>query len=203
MAARAAGHGRGMALLFRLPLMLLELLLRRLFHRGDDDVTAAVFTPDAARGAGAPTWAPTPETPEPEPEPEPETEPGPGGGAFTGATTNGAPPPTADEAIARRREREAAEAAAPDPEPLTPLRPIGQDDHVDREATVVESFGPAEDVGDVGGTITVDAPWAGYDDDNATAIVTRLRGADAATKAVVALYERQHKNRATVLRATQ
>ena len=33
------------------------------------------------------------------------------------------------------------------------------------------------------------------------AIVARLRGADLATKAVVALYERGHKRRATVLRA--
>ena len=33
------------------------------------------------------------------------------------------------------------------------------------------------------------------------AIVQRLRGADAATKGVVALYERGHKNRKTVLKA--
>jgi hypothetical protein len=180
-----------MALLFRLPLMLLELLLRRLFG-GDDDVRVApVVTDEAARAAATP--APVPGPPRP-----------PGGAAFTGAAANGTPPPTADEAIERRVEREAAEAVAPDPAPPTPLRPIGgaaAAGHVDTEATIVESFGPAEDVGDLGGTITVDPPWPGYDHDSASAIVVRLRGADAATKAVVALYERGHKGRKTVLNA--
>jgi hypothetical protein len=172
-----------MALLFRLPLMLLELLLRRLFGRGDDTV-ATVVTPEAARAAAAPAPTAPPAT-------------APAAPSFTGATANGAPPPTADEAIERRRARE----AAGEPASSTPLRPVGDAGHVDREASVVESFGPAGDVGDVGGTITVDEPWPGYDDDNAAAIVQRLRAADAATRAVVALYERGHKNRATVLRA--
>jgi hypothetical protein len=176
-----------MGLLFRLPLLLLELLLRRLFGRGDD-ATASVVTPEAARAAAAPA-PPAPPTTGPAP-------------TFTGAAANGAPPPTADEAIERRLEREAVEQVAPDPAPPTPLRPIsGHDDHVDLETEVVESFGPADDVGDVGGTITVDEPWPGYDAANATSIVQRLRDADAATKAVVALYERGHRNRATVLRA--
>jgi hypothetical protein len=186
-----------MALLFRLPLMLLELLVRRLFRRGADDVFAPVVTDEAARAAAtpAPSAPRTPPTP-----PAPSTTPP--ATTFTGAGVNGAPPPTADEAIERRREREAVEQVAPDPTPPTPLRPIsGHDDHVDREAEIVESFGPAEDVGDVGGTITVDAPWPDYDAQSASAIVQRLRSADAATKAVVALYERQNKNRATVLRA--
>jgi hypothetical protein len=170
-----------MALLFRLPLMLLELLLRRLFGRRDD-ATASVATPEAARAAAtpAPTPTPTPTTP-------PAT-------TFTGAAVNGAPPPTADEAIERRVARE----AAGEPVSATPLRPVSDAGHVDREAEVVESFGPADDVG---GTITVDEPWPGYDRDTATAIVGRLRSADPATKAVVGLYERAHKNRQTVLRA--
>jgi hypothetical protein len=181
-----------MALLFRLPLMLLELLVRRLFRRGGD-AFAPVVTDDAARAAATPQPSAPATTP---------PAPAPTGPRFTGAAVNGAPPPTADEAIERRREREAVEQAAPDPAPPTPLRPIsGHDDHVDREAEVVESFGPAEDVGDVGGTITVDAPWPDYDGQSAAAIVQRLRSADAATKAVVALYERRNKNRATVLRA--
>jgi hypothetical protein len=185
-----------MGLLFRLPLMLLELLLRRLFKRDTDVVTA-----DAARAAATPAATAGPFAP-PEPAaaaPASPTSPAP---TFTGATANGAPPPTADEAIERRREREAVDQVAPDPTPPAPLRPIsGHDDHVDREAEVVESFGPADDVGDVGGTITVDAPWPEYDGESASSIVQRLRSADPATKAVVALYERQNKNRATILRA--
>jgi len=186
-----------MALIFRLPLMLLELLLRRLFRR-DDDITASVVTPEAARAAATPAPVPAPPRAVADPPPVP------GGGAFTGASANGAPPPTAEEAIERRREREAAEAAALEPEPPTPLRPItGDAGHVDREAEIVESFGPADDVGDVGGTITVDEPWDGYATMPASAIVARLRSADGATKGVVALYERSHKNRATVLRAAR
>ncbi|WCB92766.1 hypothetical protein DSM104299_01465 [Baekduia alba] len=176
-----------MAFLFRLPLMLLELLLRRLLGGDDDARVAPIVTDQAARDAATPAPPPPP----------------PGGGAFTGtgSANGGAPPPTADEAIARRRARDEANAAAPDPGPPTPLRPIGGSaaaGHLDTEPTVVESFG---DPDDVGGTITVDPPWPGYDGDTATAIVARLRDADNATKGVVALYEAAHKGRKTVLKA--
>jgi hypothetical protein len=155
-----------MGLLFRLPFLLLELLLRRLFGREERQRFAPTAAPESAR-------APAP-------------------------SADGAPPPTADEAIARRLAREAAEAALDVPPP-TPLRPIGDAGHLDDGAdALVESFGPADDVG---ATITVDEPWDGYAQQPATAIVARLRGADPATKAVVALYERGHKRRATVLRA--
>lgn len=176
-----------MALLFRLPLMLFELLLRRLFGREEDDRFTASATATATAPPPPPVAAPAP--------------------AFTGASPNGAPPPSADDAIARRVAREATAAAtapAPDDEtpPPTPLRPIGEGGHLAVEDEVVESFGPSADVGDRGGTIIVEEPWSGYASQPATAIVKRLRGADPATKAVVALYERGHKNRATVLKAT-
>jgi hypothetical protein len=177
-----------MALLFRLPLMLLELVLRRLRGGGDDATTrvAPVVTDERASAAATSPSVPRPPA---------------GGAAFTGATANGSPPPTADEAIERRLDREATEQAAPDPTPPTPLRPIGGaagDGHLDTESTIVESFGAADDVG---GTITVDAPWPGYDHDTASAIVLRLRDADPATRGVVALYEQTHKQRKTVLKA--
>jgi hypothetical protein len=178
MVARVGGHGTSMGLLFRLPFLLLEALLRRVLGRSDQD---ARFAPRAA----APTAA------------------GVDGASFTGASAapsaNGAPSPTAEEALSRSAAREAASEAA-DLTPPTPLRPIGDDGHLDGDAdTLVESFGPADDVG---ATITVEEPWDGYAAQAAAAIVARLRGADPATKAVVALYERGHKNRATVLRAT-
>lgn len=158
-----------MGLLFRLPLLIFEWLLRRLF--GGGSVRYAAPPPPDAPFVGE-TGAPAP-------------------------SADGPPPPTADDVLARRADRDATAG----PGSVTPLRPIsGRDDaHVDTEPTVVESFGPADDVG---GTITVEEPWDGYARQPATAIVQRLRGADAATKAVVALYERGHKNRATVLRAT-
>jgi hypothetical protein len=156
-----------MSLLFRLPFLLFELLLRRLFGREEQQRFAPTRTPEATPAAPPPRSA------------------------------DGPPPPTADEAIERRVAREAAET---DLTPPTPLRPIGDAGHLDDGADpLVESFGPADDVG---ATITVEEPWDGYAQQPVTAIVARLRGADPATKAVVALYERGHKGRATVLRAT-
>jgi hypothetical protein len=173
-----------MGLLFRLPLLIVEWLLRRLFGRGDDDARYA-----AAAAAARPA-------PPPDPPFVGDT------GAPTSAPAAPEPPaPSVDEVLARREEREATAGTGS----VTPLRPISdadEDAHVDTEPTLVDSFGPSDDVGDVGGTITVEEPWDGYASQSASAIVTRLRGADAATKAVVALYERGHKNRATVLRAT-
>jgi hypothetical protein len=89
--------------------------------------------------------------------------------------------------------------AGPGPGPGLRRQPIGVDGHVDREAEIVDSSGPARDVG---ASIVVDPPWEAYDALPAGAIVARLRGADAATKAVVRLYEQSHRARATVLRAT-
>ena len=159
-----------MLLLFRLPFLLLELVLRRLFGRPGQQR----FAPTAAPARPAAPAASVP-------------------------VADGPPPPTADEAIERRVAREAAEAAVSDLTPPTPLRPIGDAGHLDNGADpLVESFGPADDVG---ATITVEEPWDGYAQQPAAAIIARLRGADPATKAVVALYERGHKRRATVLRA--
>jgi hypothetical protein len=199
-----------MVFLFRLPFLLIELLLRRVLRRdhdhGDDDATYV-------------------------PVPEPREAPS-GGADFAGP-----PPPTAEEAIARRVAREAAytppaptpepgstTAAGPDPDrepaaPATPpaarrtprprrpaadatadLRAVSDNGHVETESTLVESFGSP---GDVGSAISVDAPWDGYDAMAASAVVARVRGSDEATKAVVRMYEQQHKKRATVLRATE
>ena len=180
---------------FRLPLMLLELLLRRVLHRGHDDAVST-FAPDPAR-----TAAPSAAVPEPPPAPTPA----PGrAGAFTGAAANGAPPPTADEADRAPPEREAARPPRRIPAADAAARRSRSDtSHVDREAEVVESFGPADDVGDVGRHDHRRRAVDGYADMPATAVVARLRGADPATKGVVALYERRHKNRATVLRAAR
>jgi hypothetical protein len=174
-----------MQLLFRLPFVLLEMALRRglrsllaLAGRAQDDE----FDPGDV-------VAPAPAAP-PEPQSTPRAPAAP-------------PPPTAEEAIARRVAREAesangASSSAPPPAPSRP-RPIRTAPHVDREAEVVESVGPADDVV---ATIDVDEPWDGYDGMAASAVVARLRGADPATKGVVRLYEQRHKRRATVLRAT-
>jgi hypothetical protein len=175
-----------MQLLFRLPFLLIETIVRR-------GLRALLGLTGAAREAGAEDVAPV-TAPAPPPSPAARVAP---------RAPTGPPTPTAEEAIARRVVREAesansAAAAADAPASARP-RPIRPTPHVDRDAEVVESFGPAEDVA---GTIDVDEPWEGYDGMPATTIVTRLRGADPATKGVVRLYEQRHKRRATVLRAT-
>ena len=71
--------------------------------------------------------------------------------------------------------------------------------HVDREAELAYEAGPANDVG---AEVHVGAPWEGYDQMRAADIVTRLKSADDATRAVVRLYEQQGKARSSVLAAT-
>ena len=81
---------------------------------------------------------------------------------------------------------------APGEEELAPA-------HVDAEPDLAYAAGPAEDVG---AEVHVDAPWDGYDRMRAADIVARLRSADAATRAVVRLYEQHGKARSSVLAAT-
>jgi hypothetical protein len=120
-------------------------------------------------------------------------------------------------AVTRLIERDEAEERVPppaaepvvEPEPPEPVAaPVDFDApseeelaprHVDSEPTLSYEAGPAEDVGP---TVHVDAPWEGYDRMRATEIVARLRSADAATRAIVRLYEQQGKARSSVLAAT-
>jgi hypothetical protein len=177
-----------MQLLFRLPLTLLEMALRR-------GLGALLGLAGLVRGDDADDFV----VPAPTPAPPAAT---PGPATSHPAASASPPPPTAEEAIDRRLAREAAAGnggPAPAPAPSRPRTIREAAAHVDREAEIVESVGPAEDVV---ATIDVDEPWDGYDGMAATAIVARLRGADPATKGVVRMYETQHKGRATVLRAT-
>ena len=103
---------------------------------------------------------------------------------------------------APRRARARRGPAGRPGSPLARLRPrAGAGDepaHVSREAEPVASFGPADDPSP---TIEVQAPWAGYDAQPAAEVIKRVRAADEATQAVVLLYERGHKGRASVIRA--
>ena len=117
----------------------------------------------------------------------------------------------AAEARARRPEARPRGAArsrpASPPAPATPPAPaptpeaelLGDEPaHVTRGVEPVASFGPADDSYP---TLQVQAPWDGYDAHSAAEIVKRVRAGDEATKAVVLLYERGHKRRASVIRA--
>jgi hypothetical protein len=168
-----------MQLLFRLPLLLLEGLLRR-------GVDALATLTSLLRGADDESYA-APVSAEP-----------------FAAEPVARPPMDAGEALRRRADREQAAPPPPTPpstaeEPLLDgAGPAGSGGHIEVEDDLVASSGPARDVG---ATITIQQPWEGYDGMPAAAVVARLRGADEATRAMVALYEQAHRARATVLRA--
>ncbi|HYF26085.1 MAG TPA: hypothetical protein VD931_10135 [Baekduia sp.] len=119
------------------------------------------------------------------------------GGPRTTAPPAAAPTPaapTAAPAAPELRESEPAQSATQEPPPPVAHEPR----HIDVEAEEVASFGPERDAH---ATITVQAPWDGYDDQAAQEIVDRVRDADDTTKAAVLLYEGQGKNRKTVIAA--
>ena len=212
-----------MNLIFRLPVVLLETLLR-----GGAKAAAELLRAVAGLGrhgeraepeegpAMAP-WAGREEEPDEE---EPFAPPG--ETAEVEVDFDEEAPLTAEEAIERGREREAAAAvvaeavavddegivaeaasapsvAAAEEEPAEAEAPAAAGGHIDAEAELVDSRGEADDVG---AEVEVDEPWPGYSRQTAREIVARLRGADEATRAVVRLYEERHRRRATVLRAT-
>lgn len=86
----------------------------------------------------------------------------------------------------------------PEPEPLPPVTELLTDRKtVDDEPELVETEGGAT----AGPELHVDPPWQGYEQMTAADIVDRLVLADAAERAVVLLYEQQHKQRKSILAA--
>jgi hypothetical protein len=101
-----------------------------------------------------------------------------------------APPPPPAPTLPRRGRRSVS---------VDPPTPESRFKREQVEDEVVESEGAAAP----GATLRVDEPFAGYDRMKAADIVSRLRSGDAATKAVVRLYESTHKKRKSVLAATE
>ena len=164
--------------LLRLPLILFELLLRG----------AAETLKDLLRSAAADGDRPY------VPSPEAEAEAAAGASARRDAERVAAEEARARRAAARpgavrRRTRPSPAPVAPAPEP-----------HVSSEPETVASFGPADSPG---ATLEVDPPWPGYDDHSAAEVVKRVRAGDEATRAVVLLYERTHKQRKSVIAAAE
>ena len=91
----------------------------------------------------------------------------------------------------------AAEAGPPAPEAGPPA---AEPAHISTDATPVASFGPSDDPG---ATIEVEAPWPNYDAHPAAEVMRRVRAGDEATRAVVLLYERGHKGRKSVIDAAE
>jgi hypothetical protein len=131
------------------------------------------------------------------------------------AAAVGAPDPTAaSSAVAAERTVPQGERRARDVRPQRTTRARQRTEpkrsEIDRrraeqresgespDTTLAETEGAAEPHA----TIHVDAPWPGYEKMKAPEIVARVKESDAATKAVVRLYEQTHKKRKSILDAT-
>jgi hypothetical protein len=94
----------------------------------------------------------------------------------------------------------------------TPIAPRGERTENQVRATPVPRAKTVDDTPELaetegaaapGAEIRVDAPWDGYDKMNAADIADRVKASDTTVKAVVRLYEQQHKKRKSVLAATE
>jgi hypothetical protein len=90
----------------------------------------------------------------------------------------------------------------PDEQPPTPL---SREQEVvktleDEDELVAEFAEPGAEDG-AGAQLDVEAPWEGYAQMNANAVIGRIEQANAAELAVLELYEQLHKKRQTVLSA--
>jgi hypothetical protein len=75
--------------------------------------------------------------------------------------------------------------------------------HVSEEPVLVEELAePGAEEG-AGPEVHVEEPWDGYESMNAKDVIARLAGSDPAELAAVALYERGHRGRHTVLAAVE
>lgn len=115
----------------------------------------------------------------------------------------GAPPappraPTAETTAPPARPAPPAPATEPAAAPGDVIEELTALKTVDDTPELVETEGG----GRPGAELHVDPPWDGYERMAAADIVDRLVVADAAEKAVVRLYEQQHKRRKSVLAAT-
>jgi hypothetical protein len=115
----------------------------------------------------------------------------------------GEPPPPPSEprrpAAAAPAPRRPAPPPAPAPATRTPAPP--EPAHVDRGADVVAESADAGAADGAGAEVRVDEPWDGYSRLTARDVTAQLATANAATLAVVRLYESSHRNRRTVLAA--
>jgi hypothetical protein len=75
--------------------------------------------------------------------------------------------------------------------------------HVSEEPELVQEFAEPGAEDGAGAEVRVSEPWTGYRRMTAQDVVDRLSGATPAELAAVQLYERQHRERATVLSAVK
>jgi hypothetical protein len=111
-----------------------------------------------------------------------------------------AAPPAPTPATAPTAAPVPTPAPAPASGPPAPA-PAPAPEHVDREAVVVAESADTGAADGAGAQIRIDEPWEGYSRLTAKDVTAQLATADAATLAVVRLYEAANRNRRTVLAA--
>jgi hypothetical protein len=149
----------------------------------------------------------------------------PGGPARPKPSSSPSPPrrraPSPDPRTARAAERAASNGPpatppappSPPPAPATPPTPPAEqpDTPLSREQAAAKTIDDTPEVvaeradrgaeDGAGAQLDIEPPWEGYDEMTAAQVGERLAEADAAAVAIVELYERGHKKRATVLAA--
>lgn len=106
--------------------------------------------------------------------------------------------PTTDAASSTVVTPPPVEPAMPDADTVPPPPA-----HVSREARLVEAFAdPGAEEG-AGATVHIEEPWEGYARMTANGVMARLVDAGREELAAVALYERAHRDRKTVVAAAE
>jgi hypothetical protein len=84
-----------------------------------------------------------------------------------------------------------------------PAHVSGEPAHVSEEAVLVDELAEPGAEDGAGPEVHIDEPWDGYESMNAKEVIARLAGSSPAELAAVALYERGHRSRHTVLAAVE
>jgi hypothetical protein len=116
--------------------------------------------------------------------------------------------PTSEQQTGRSAppEQPARRPAPPDPAAATeqPVPPRNSDaPAIDDPPELVAEFAEPGAEDGAGAQVEVDEPWTGYSAMGARAVVDRVVQLGPSELAVVELYERTHRNRATVLQAAE
>jgi hypothetical protein len=117
-----------------------------------------------------------------------------------------APPPSADQPAPAATPSPTSMAPAPPTPPAAPTvaaAPAPTPAHVSRDARHVEAFADPGAEDGPGASVHIEEPWRGYGRMTANDIIARLTSASREELAAVALYERAHRDRQTVLAAAE
>ena len=120
-----------------------------------------------------------------------------------------APPPSGDQPASAATPSPSSMAPVPPTPPVAPepptvaAAPAPPPAHVSRDARHVEAFADPGAEDGPGASVHIEEPWRGYGHMTANDIIARLTSASREELAAVALYERAHRDRQTVLAAAE